>query len=267
MDISISPIGYVTSSFEEPIDMPIHGKTSTITVNEEFLEALEKIELNSHLWILSWFHKSKRSVLSTAPNRIDPDLPNFGVFGLRSPNRPNPVALSLVKLLKVEDNILFLENFDAIDGTPIIDIKPYFEKDIIFSPKTPDIRPASKEMKLNWFKMEALSHHQESCPDLEIAVRMAFIADKHLGKISDTSIKIDIRGSNCLIDVLQGLTRARFASPSRLTIEPSDDIWTTSWRKNEETLIISFNPLLLAEHSLEEIAELEDEKLFTIQKK
>lgn len=266
MEISLQPVGYVTSSFEKPIDMPLHGKTAVITVDEKYLEALTRIELNSHLWILSWFHEAKRDVLMTSPNRINPELPRFGVFGLRSPNRPNPIALSLVKLVKVEKNKLYVENYDAIDGTPILDIKPYFEKDIIFSPTTPDIRPAKKDMKINWFKAEAKAHHREDCADLAIAVHMAFVADKYLGKIADPKVTLEVKGSNCLVDVLQGLTRARFANPARLKVAFDDSVWVSTWKKDGETLTITFDPALLEKYSLKYIESMDEEEIFTIEK-
>lgn len=264
MEINLNPIGYVTSLYQDPNNMPIHGKTATITVSEEYKSALLHIEQNSHLWILSWFHQANRSVLQTSPNRIDPNLPTFGVFGLRSPNRPNPIALSLVKLLKVEGNTLYLENFDAIDGTPILDIKPYFEKDIIFSPTTPDIRPVNKKMKLEWFTMEAANHHQENCISSIIAVRMAVIADFYFGKIASPSLKLHVSGSKCFIDVLQGLTRARFSHPERLRVSNEEVVWFTKWSNENGFLHIYFNSSFLNTYSLEDLQELSDEELFIV---
>lgn len=260
----MKPIGYVSTNLEEPIDVPIHGQTAIITIEEQYLKALTRIELNSHLWILSWFHKAKRNVLMSTPLRINPNLPPFGIFGLRSPNRPNPIALSLVRLVKVDGNKLYVENFDAINGTPILDIKPYFEKDIIFSPKTPDIRPVHKDMKINWFKAEAQNHHQEYCEGLAIGVRMAFIADKHFGKITNPDVTLDVQGSYCFIDVLQGLTKARFANPARLTVAYDETLWTSTWRNGDKMLTITFDPALFDKYSMKYVEAMEDDEIFAI---
>ena len=97
-DIMIKPIGVVRSPFKKLEDVPIPGLSQQVEIFPQYTRALHRIEENSHLWLLLWFHQSNRTVLSTVPRRVNPNLPEYGVFGLRSPNRPNPIALTLVKL-------------------------------------------------------------------------------------------------------------------------------------------------------------------------
>ena len=111
-----------------------------------------------------WFHKADRDILTVVPGKVNSNLPEYGVFSLRAFSRPNPIALSLVRLERVEDNLLFVSGLDAIDGTPVLDIKPYYEQEIVFSPVTPYIRPLKREMRQKIFIKQALLHHQENAP-------------------------------------------------------------------------------------------------------
>lgn len=126
MNFEIRPIGYVKSPYKERTDAPRQGRlsdtVSEIVIDEQYLPALEDVEKKSHLIILSWFDRADRTMLRATPphERIE-----HGVFATRSPNRPNPIAVSVVDLLRREGNILFVRGLDALDGTPVVDIKPY----------------------------------------------------------------------------------------------------------------------------------------------
>ena len=100
----------------------------------EFEEALEGLDGYSHLFILSYLHKLRPEQIG--PLKVKPkratrrgfkleELPTLGVFALDSPTRPNPIGLTLVRLIKIQDNKLFVSGIDLFDGTPIVDIKPY----------------------------------------------------------------------------------------------------------------------------------------------
>jgi tRNA-Thr(GGU) m(6)t(6)A37 methyltransferase TsaA len=91
-------------------------------VFERYAAALRGIEAFTHLHVLYWMHQSPRTVLVQRP-RHRPEL--RGAFALRSPVRPNPIALSLCPLLKVEGRVLTVRGLDCIDGTPLLDLKPY----------------------------------------------------------------------------------------------------------------------------------------------
>ena len=239
--IELRPVGIVRSADDSTAEMPLQGKTSVIEICPEYAAALERIGEYSHLWILSWFHEAKRDVLATVPSKVNPDLPRYGVFALRTPMRPNPIALTLVTLERVsDDGRLYVSGLDAVNGTPVLDIKPYFEQDIVFSPRSPDIRPVIREIRRKLMEKEALNHHREICMDLRIAVRMCLIAEAAFGRLDDDSLQVEAAGSGCLGDVIQCLTRARLANPARFGFRSSRDAASSTWVKSGTRLFIEF---------------------------
>jgi tRNA-Thr(GGU) m(6)t(6)A37 methyltransferase TsaA len=228
IDLALKPIGFVRASVCELQEMPAGGLTSQIVVFPPYVPGLLRIEENSHLWILSWFHKGQRNLL-TAVSRVNPGLPAYGVFSLRTYSRPNPIALTLVKLEQVDGNVLHVKGLDAVDGTPVLDIKPYHERDMIFSPVTPYIRPADRDMRLALFMKEARNHHQEECPGMLAAVRMALVADEIMGQLNTPDLQVEVCGPACLADTLQGITHARLANPPRFKYHPDDNPGSSRW--------------------------------------
>ncbi len=260
-DIVLRPVGEVVSDVLKPLDMPMTGKIAVIKIYPEFVPALYKLEENSHLWILSWFHLGDRGLLRVAPARLNKGLPERGVFGLRSFGRPNPLGLSLVRLLKVDDNFLHVAGFDAIEGTPVVDIKPYFEQDIVFSPVTPYLRPENLEVRREMFRKEALSHHQEDCIWLKAGVKLALIADERFGQIQSSDLRVEATGPACLADVLQGLTRARFANPPRFAFRPDSERVETRWTKGGTVMTARLRDV----PDPDDIEKLGDDELFEIE--
>lgn len=137
--ITLNPVGIVKSEIKDGKIMPPSGVTAKIEVFPKYKEALDRIAESSHLWILSWLHEAPRNTMKVVPMKVNPLSDEFGVFAIRCPARPNPIALTLVELNKVEDNILYVTGLDAIDGTPVLDIKPYIKNDIVLSFRAPDI--------------------------------------------------------------------------------------------------------------------------------
>lgn len=220
----VNPVGIVHSPYHDPSTAPPHSINASIEVFPEYAQGLLKIEEHSHLWILSWFHKARRDLLMAMPRRMNRSVPEYGVFGLRAAGRPNPIGLSLVKLQKVENNILHVQGLDAIDGTPVIDIKTYFEQDIVFSPLAPYIRPHDKGTRYNRLLREAYNHHQEECRGFHLALRMAFAAQDVFSKLNSPDLKVSVKGPGCFADTIQGLFRARLANPARFDYKQSTDI-------------------------------------------
>lgn len=124
--MEISPIGIIHSPFKTREEAPHQSIASNsigrIEIFKEYEEGLDGIEGFSHIIIIFRFHKSEEYNLKV---RTPHDENIKGVFSTRSPRRPNQLGLSIVRLLTREKNILFIEGIDAIDGTPLIDIKPY----------------------------------------------------------------------------------------------------------------------------------------------
>jgi len=124
---SLKPIGVIHTPFEEPKGTPIQpgrsdGARGTVDVYPEYAEGLNDLDGFSHITLLYYFHLSKGFELEVIPYLDDKKR---GLFATRAPRRPNPIGLSVVKLEKIEGNILHITNVDMIDGTPLLDIKPY----------------------------------------------------------------------------------------------------------------------------------------------
>ena len=94
-----------------------------IEVFAPFAEGLRGIEGLSHLIVLFWLDESPRHLIVQAPSHLKGPR---GVFGLRSPARPNPIGLTVVELIRVEGNVVVVKGMDCRDGTPLLDLKPYF---------------------------------------------------------------------------------------------------------------------------------------------
>lgn len=121
------PIGVIHSPFDKPVNMPIQsaaaeGVAGKIELYDEFAPGLKDIDGFSHIILIYAFHKSDGYKLQVKPFLEDVV---HGVFAVRAPKRPNAIGISVVKLIKVENNILQIENIDVLDGTPLLDIKPY----------------------------------------------------------------------------------------------------------------------------------------------
>ena len=99
----------------------LEGPLCQIIVDEVWVQALQGIGEHGYLQILYWMHRARRDLLLQSPKRNGKTI---GTFAIRSPNRPNPIASSLVKLEKVEANVLHVRGLDCLDGTPLVDIKP-----------------------------------------------------------------------------------------------------------------------------------------------
>jgi formylmethanofuran dehydrogenase subunit E len=120
--IEISPIGYVSNRFKEaPADMDeMPQEESLIALEPEYQDGLYRIEEYQYLDVIFYFHRSSGYKL-IGPRRYGVK----GVFASRSPNRPVPLGLTAVELLQVKGNQLLVRGLDAIDGTPVLDIKPH----------------------------------------------------------------------------------------------------------------------------------------------
>ena len=126
-EICFKPIGTIYSPHKQRKGTPIQpeaakGIRGRVEVFKEYAEGLKDIEGFSHIILIYHFHLSEGFSLKVKPY-MDENL--HGVFATRAPKRPNQIGLSVVKLLKVEGNVLFIEDVDIIDGTPLLDIKPY----------------------------------------------------------------------------------------------------------------------------------------------
>ena len=128
--MNLKAIGIVRNEVKQPIRHGWGEVVSDIVVNRDLTEALDGLDEFSHLIVLYWMHQltpGRQLPLKVHPMG-KPELPLTGRFATRSPSRPNPVGQATVKLLERRGNILKVKGLDAIDGTPVIDVKPYLPK-------------------------------------------------------------------------------------------------------------------------------------------
>jgi tRNA-Thr(GGU) m(6)t(6)A37 methyltransferase TsaA len=132
VDNKLTIIGFVESSLRSRENAPSQGDEGApdawISIEEEFAEGLDGISAGQELVLLTWFHQSSRDVLKLHP-RWDKRNPVTGVFATRSPDRPNPIGLHRVTVKQIANNRIHVEPLEAIDGTPVIDIKPVLSSD------------------------------------------------------------------------------------------------------------------------------------------
>jgi tRNA-Thr(GGU) m(6)t(6)A37 methyltransferase TsaA len=126
VDLTLRPIGIVRSTLRDRRDAP-RGRAdgapeAVIELNAELADALRGVEPGTELLLLTWLHEAERDVLLVHP-RGDESRPLTGVFATRSPDRPNPVGLHRVTVLAVEETQLRVDALEAIDGTPVLDLK------------------------------------------------------------------------------------------------------------------------------------------------
>lgn len=123
----MQPIGYVHNGFKEAVfDEKMYTSISQIVVDEQLQDGLKNIIDFSKIYVLFYFDRSENYEL-IQKRRYDGKM--SGVFASRSPKRPNGIGLTLVELLEVKENVLIVRGLDAIDGTPVLDIKPFIEND------------------------------------------------------------------------------------------------------------------------------------------
>ncbi|MCC7557558.1 MAG: tRNA (N6-threonylcarbamoyladenosine(37)-N6)-methyltransferase TrmO [Methanobacteriaceae archaeon] len=150
--INYKPIGIIYSPFKDLKGMPIQpvgakGIKGEIVIEEEFTDGLKDLDGFSHIILIYHLHMCLSHSLTVKPFL---DTVERGIFATRAPKRPNPLGISVVKLDKVEGNKIYISNVDILDGTPLLDIKPYIPH---FD------RSEDEEVCVGWFEDK---HHEAS---------------------------------------------------------------------------------------------------------
>ena len=127
MKITYTPIGIIHSPFNDLSEMPIQPTSESsadghLEIYPEFAKGLKDLGGFSHIYLIYHLHKSPPAKLEVTPFL---DKEPHGIFATRAPRRPNPIGLSLVKLIRVDGNLVYVEEIDILNGTPLLDIKPY----------------------------------------------------------------------------------------------------------------------------------------------
>jgi len=138
--IHLTPIGYVSSPVTEPLDSDWGKIISRVILRPEYAGSLKGIESFSHAIIVTYLHQSRfdltRHLLRRPQDREE--MPEVGMFSQRAKHRPNPIGITTVPILEAADSYLDVKGLDAVDHTPVLDIKPYFPQfDRVLSPTVP----------------------------------------------------------------------------------------------------------------------------------
>ena len=123
----VMPVGHVESSLADPAAAPKQGfegaPEAWLVFRPEVAEATRDLAAGAEVFVLTWLHRARRDVLAVHP-RDDPRNPETGVFSTRSQDRPNPVGLHRVTVVAVQGHRVLVRDLEAVDGTPIVDVKP-----------------------------------------------------------------------------------------------------------------------------------------------
>ncbi|WP_031478971.1 tRNA (N6-threonylcarbamoyladenosine(37)-N6)-methyltransferase TrmO [Maridesulfovibrio frigidus] len=126
MDTSLKIIGYVQSDFKKRSDTPRQGDeggiVATLRIEEEFSDAMDGLKVGMEIVLLTWLHEADRNYLKVHP-RGNESIPMRGVFSTRSPDRPNPIGMHPVTITHIEGQTIKVTPLEAINGTPLLDIK------------------------------------------------------------------------------------------------------------------------------------------------
>ena len=150
MEIKLESIGEIQTEFEKIEGMPIQptgakGIPGKIIIKEKFIDGLKDLEGFSHIHLIYLLHKVEGYQLQVKPFM---DNNTHGIFATRSPKRPNRIGMSVCKLIKIDKNIIYIENVDILNKTPLLDIKPF----------VPQLyEDTIDELKIGWFEK---NHHK-----------------------------------------------------------------------------------------------------------
>jgi tRNA-Thr(GGU) m(6)t(6)A37 methyltransferase TsaA len=134
--MTLTPIGHIRSTLRDRTNAPRQADgapSATVEILPAYAEAIEGLKPNQEIWILTWLHEADRDTLRVHPGS-DPTNPITGVFATRSPDRPNPIGLHRATLTRIEGLTLHVDALEAIDQTPVVDIKPVLRSEAARDP-------------------------------------------------------------------------------------------------------------------------------------
>ena len=129
-NFSLKPIGFIRSELKRRDEAPLQGfegaPNAFVEVLPSYRKALHRVQVGDEIVVITWLHRARRDILKVNP-RGDRSRPFTGIFSTRSPDRPNPLGLHRAKVLQIDSGRLCVGPIEAIDGTPVVDIKPVLE--------------------------------------------------------------------------------------------------------------------------------------------
>ncbi|MBI5282839.1 MAG: tRNA (N6-threonylcarbamoyladenosine(37)-N6)-methyltransferase TrmO [Candidatus Solibacter usitatus] len=260
-EMRLRAVGVVRSPVKERKRMPVWGAPASVEIHPAYADALLRIEKHSHLWVFGWLSmgRDERHVLQVTPRGVTDPGPEglHGVFSVRSPARPNPIGLTAARVVGREGLVLHMDRLDFLDGTPVLDLKPYFiTRDLIFSANGLQVgKPRSREDLRESLVVQAVHFHGALAPEIALAVRIVEhfrLTYYDLNDPGEYRIIVPL-ARPVLADGLMGITRA---TPGRGTLHFAalDTMRFDS--------IAAYRPEAVLPASAEEILGAEDAALF-----
>jgi tRNA-Thr(GGU) m(6)t(6)A37 methyltransferase TsaA len=234
-------VGVVRSPCRDREAMPGEGVLARIEVYPEHAGELAGIELTSHLVVLGWLHEAHVPLTGDDRREALPDLPDRGAFATRSPRRPNPISLSVVRLVAREGDVIVVEGLDLIDGTLILDLKPYLPGlDGVFGAvRAWRSRTNRGRARLaGYLEQEARNHLGPLAdrPEVRLAVDAVLLAAGRLGvDPRDPALSVTVNRAGATADVLMALLGGTLAS-GRVAITRARGPLTVRFTLGERTL-------------------------------
>jgi tRNA-Thr(GGU) m(6)t(6)A37 methyltransferase TsaA len=203
--MTLKEVGVVRSAITERKQMPSLGAPACIVIHPEYAGGLLRFEKHSHVWVMAWLDRGERDLLQVTP-RGGSEL--HGVFAVRSPARPNPIGLTAARVARFEGREIEVDRLDFLDGTPVIDIKPYFvTRDAIYAANNAPIgNPTSPEAWRESLVLQAAGFHGERCAEVFIAVDIVERFHEQYGRTEGWMVTAPLQRPH-LVDALMGITR------------------------------------------------------------
>lgn len=263
-DLVLRPIGVVRSPVERGQAMPANGVPAAVEVFPAYQPGLAHVEENTHLIVLTWFDGAQRDVLQASGRRPRPDGSLRGVFGLRSPDRPNPIGLHVARLVRREGGMCLLDRLDAYDGTPVVDIKRYSPSwDCVFAARSARDRRVGID-RLEERRADLLlageRFHGEACAGVAVAARMVLHVERRWQVApKDPSLRVAVGDDGCVADAVQAMTAATLGS-GRLRVQLGP---TVRWYYGDRVLVFRLRDSY--PRRLEEALDAPEERLFRVE--
>jgi tRNA-Thr(GGU) m(6)t(6)A37 methyltransferase TsaA len=211
--VNVVQIGAVRSAIRERKGMPPLGVPARVEIFERFAAGLLRFEKHSHIWVLAWLDRAEREVLQVTPRGVsDRSAAGLhGVFAVRSPARPNPLGLTACRVLERQGLSFLVDGLDFLDGTPVVDVKPYFvTRDLMFSAVSEEIgKPRDYQSMTDSLVLQAVRFHGEDCQELRRAVSIvARFRSEEFGLAEPEHWDVTAPAARpCMADALMGMTR------------------------------------------------------------
>ena len=240
--LELAPVGYVRNAIREGADLPFNGAPSTLELLPEYAEAALGLNSGEYVWVLAWLDRSERGWVTESFSHGPDTGRRKGCFSSRTPRRLNPVSITVARILAVEAGTIRVDGLDLIDGTPLLDIKPYVrEFDCVFAPADPAWRrEVSPEERLE----RLVRTVERFCGALSVRAalgcRIALAVDRDLAPANDPLLRWRCACDPGAAGALQAVS-GRALGDERFVLLP-DEGWVEVQHAERGVMRLSFSP-------------------------